>query len=67
MVIDRERPPKLDSHTLIVEGERMDDKASGHAASPCAAGTDYRSHANRVTTIRGASASEDDRHDLHFP
>jgi hypothetical protein len=67
MVIDRERPPKLDSHTLIVEGERMDDKASGHAASPYTAGTDYRSHATRVTTIRGASASEDDRHDLHFP
>jgi hypothetical protein len=58
MVIDRERSPKLDFHGLIVEGERMDDKASGHAASPCTAGSDYRSHANRVTTIRGASASE---------
>ena len=58
IVIDRKSSPKLDSHTLIVEGERMDDKASGHAASPCTAGIDYRSHANRVTTIRGASASE---------
>jgi len=32
MVIDREGSPKLDSHTLIVEGKRMDDKASGHTA-----------------------------------
>jgi hypothetical protein len=67
MVIDRESPPKLGSHALIVEGERMDDKASGHAASPCTAGTDYRSHANRVTTIRGASASERRPHDLNSP
>jgi hypothetical protein len=46
----------------------MDDKASGHAASPCTAGTDYRSHANRVTTIRGTPGlGKGDPDDLNSP